>query len=295
MGESKNRSCYYGSCGRLYVTVYADVLFLINFSMDFLSLRLTAKILHIPLRPARAVLSSAIGALAGTVIILFLPDKPAYHILSVIAGVLSSVLMGAVATGWQNIIRKSAVLWGAGAFIGGIFTLLLELGGSLNPSGIPKSYAALSSGGVGEIFVICAILSCALVRLFSSSSSKRTVCLKFTLRGKSYAMTALCDSGSSAADPFTAAPVIIVAARAVHGFDVSAEGIIGSELTDGLTREPLKVRVIPIKTAAGERVLYGFVPDSLSVDGKERDAVIALDGENKAYSGYTAIVPAKLA
>ncbi len=291
------------------MTIYADILFLINFSMDFLSLRLTAKILHIPLRLPRAVLSSSVGALAGTLTILFIPDKPVFGFLSVIAGVLSSVLMGAIATGWSNIIRKSAVLWGVGAFIGGIFTLLLELGGSMNPAG--NSYDSLSygskhsvSGGVGEIFIVCAVVSCALVRLFSSASSKKTAELKFTLRGKSYAMTALCDSGNSAADPFTAAPVVIVAARAVPGFDASPAGIGsnsdkipgigGTELSDESVQKPVKVRVIPIKTAAGERVLYGFVPDSLSVDGKERDAVIAIDGENKAYSGFTAIIPAKI-
>ncbi len=288
------------------MTVYADILFLINFSMDFLSLRLTAKIMHIPLRPARAVLSSSVGAMAGTLTILFIPDTPAYHLLSILAGVISSVLMGAIAMGWNNIIRKSAVLWGAGAFIGGIFTLLLELGGSMNPAG--NSYDSLTSGskrsgsdGVGEIFIVCAVVSCALVRLFSSASSKKTAELRFTVRGKSYAMTALCDSGSSAADPFTAAPVVIVASRAVPGFAGTMAGLAGNpaEPTDESkqsesVRKPLKVRVIPIKTAAGERVLYGFVPDSLSVDGKERDAVIAVDGDNKAYSGFPAIVPAKI-
>ncbi len=277
------------------MTIYADILFLINFSMDFLSLRLAAKILHIPLRLPRAVLSSISGALAGTLTILFMPDKPAYNFLSILAGVLSSVLMGAIATGWQNIVRKSAVLWGAGAFIGGVFTLLLNLGGSLNPSA--SSSATISpgiNGGVGEIFIVCAIVSCAVVRLFSSASSKKTVELKFTLHGKSYAMTALCDSGNSAADPFTAAPVVIVAARAVPGFDAGLLGMNGTELSDESLQKPIKVRVIPIKTAAGERVLYGFVPDSLSVDGKERDAVIAIDGENKAYSGFTAIIPAKI-
>ena len=53
-------------------TVYGDILFFVNFCMDFQCLFLTAKLLHRPFSLWRALLSSALGALYAC-IALFLP------------------------------------------------------------------------------------------------------------------------------------------------------------------------------------------------------------------------------
>ena len=46
-------------------TLYGDVLFLVNFSMDFLTLYITALILHRSVKKRRFVLSAAIGGVYG--------------------------------------------------------------------------------------------------------------------------------------------------------------------------------------------------------------------------------------
>ncbi len=262
--------------------IYLDILFFVNFAMDFLSLRLTSRIMHLPLRLKRASLASAFGALAGVAAVLLLSDK---HILSFLVGGGASLLMSALAWGWNGVVRKTVVLWGAGAFVGGVFTLLLELVPGSDGYGGPP--ASLSTGKVGEIFILVSMLSCGLVRLFSSSHAKKTAELRFSLSGKDYSMTALCDSGNMAADPFTSSPVVIVASRAAE-LDSWKDG--RAEDYDGSVR----VRVIPIRTAAGEKLLYGFVPQSLTVNGIPREAVVAIDRDNSSYSGCGAIVPAVL-
>ena len=45
--------------------VYADILFLVNLSMDYLCFFLTTKILHRKPRPLRMAIASALGALAA--------------------------------------------------------------------------------------------------------------------------------------------------------------------------------------------------------------------------------------
>ena len=46
--------------------IYADVLFAVNFSMDFLSLYLTGKVFRARMRPVPLTLAAGIGALYGT-------------------------------------------------------------------------------------------------------------------------------------------------------------------------------------------------------------------------------------
>ena len=51
--------------------IYADTLFVVNFSMDFLALYITGKSLHTPIRPGRLALAAALGALFATMSAVF--------------------------------------------------------------------------------------------------------------------------------------------------------------------------------------------------------------------------------
>ena len=105
------------------------------------------------------------------------------------------------------------------------------------------------------------------------------------------------DTGNLLRDPMSGKPVICVHAEAIAD-------LLPPTLWDALTQggdptqlEPLaarRLRVIPLVTAAGEGLLYGFLPDGVTLNtGKENtpvEAVIALTSLSKTQ----ALVPGEL-
>lgn len=263
------------------ITIYADILFLINFSMDFLSLYLTVKVIHRRYKRLPMLLSSAMSALIGTLSVIFVHVKsPVGSIISLVLGYLTSMLMLVISVGKYSkiteLLRESVILWGVGALLGGIMTLIISTGPHIVNTDI--------SCGFSEIFIICAAVSCLLVRMFSSTKSKKSAEVSFVYKGQKYTFDGLCDSGSHACEPISSLPAIIVSQKVL--------GELGNELERDEFR--VKLRLIPIKTAAGKKLLRGFVPDKVLIDGKEVAAVIASDSCGGDYGGYSAIIPAKL-
>ena len=55
-----------------------------------------------------------------------------------------------------------------------------------------------------------------------------------------------------------------------------------------------KTRFIPTSTVSGESLLCGFIPDSVTVDGAEKRACLALDKSAADFEGADAILPTVL-
>lgn len=262
------------------ITVYADILFLVNFSMDYLALYMTTLVTHSPIRRLKLLVSVSVGALLGTIEIIFAPTFRYSYIVDFLAAFVSSFVMIAIVRKGEkrslpSMLRESVVLWGVGTLLGGLMTMII--------SSAPYVTTENTAFGFGEIFVFCSVISCAVIKMFSSVKSKKGVRVEFSYEGKSYEFVGLCDSASFACEPITMLPAIIVSERVL--------GELGESLKNGQCD---RLRVIPIKTAAGERILMGFVPDFVRVDNKQVMAVIASDGTGENYGGYSGIVPGKL-
>lgn len=262
------------------MTVYADILLLVNFSMDFLTLYLTGKLLHKPLAKLRLIFAAILGSIGGTVFSLTAGQSESVGtLMSVAAGFALSVLMVLISFGRYRsktaLLRDSISVWGAGTLLGGIMTFLLSLG---EPVYMSENNSFLPA------FAACFIISVGLTRLFSSAKSKRRASVTVEVLGNSRTVEALCDSGSFAAEPISGKPVIIVRRSAL------------GEWSDMLVSDacPLKLRMIPLNGIGGGCLLRGFLPDKVTVDGREVEAVIAVREGAEDFAGYDAIVPARL-
>ena len=252
------------------MTVYGDVLFLVNFSMDLLTLIFASRITHRMLKRSRLILASAFGGIMGTVItgadVSGIPGTLAN--LAVMAGM--TVIAFGIKGGW---IRNSLIVCGSGTLLGGIMTAILSLGepvimdyGSIYPS----------------VFLGCTAAAWCFTRMFASASVKKTAQVSFTAGEKSFTFTALRDSGSFLTEPISGMPVITVSRQIL--------GPAAEKFTD--PGSGFRLRIIPVRTVTGEGILYGFVPDTVTMDGTEVRAVIAVDGESRG--GFDGIVPAGL-
>ncbi len=233
------------------------------------------------MKKSRTAIASLFGAMFGTAM-TFVP----YNIVALEAvftvslGFIVSCGMAAIAFGnyrsFPRLLRDSVTVWGAGALLGGIMTFVMSLG-------TPVYIQAESN--FAPPFAVCALISAIAVRLFRSGKSRKTAQVRIIEGKAELCIQALCDSGSFLAEPLSGIPVIIVREREL--------GELGARLC---ADEPagLKLRLIPVSSIGGERMLRGFIPDCVTVDGEEVRAVIAADGGNTDYGGLDGLIPAAL-
>ncbi len=269
--------------------LYADVLFLINWSMDFLTLYIAAKLTHAKSGMAAKTAASALGAAYGVAAVIWIRNS----LLSLTGTVLASALMTRIAFGVpqsrKDFVRQCFVVWGSGSLLGGLMSMVMEMGTPVytEGEGMP-SYS--------KYFIITFAAALFFVRFFLHKSERRDAAVAVRLNGREISFRGLVDSGNLLREPLSGCPVIIVS------YEVF-EGEIPEEIRcfKGLNSESageikLKIRLIPQKTVGGSGLLFGFVPDEVKIDGVRKNAVVALDGKGGkgSYGGYDGIVPMSL-
>ena len=195
-------------------TVYADVLFCVNFLIDFALLAVTARILKRRVSGLRLTLCAALGA-AYAVAVFF----PALHALTAVAvKLLFSAALTLAAFGIKSAAGYFkalgvfyAVSFGFGGAVLGAYTLL-------QPKGVMIGNDALYVD-VDPLFLFLLIggTYCA-VRLFSRllpKRSERHVRILLRVGGRTAALNALYDSGNGLTEPISGAPVLVAEFNAV--------------------------------------------------------------------------------
>lgn len=268
-------------------TVYADVLFLINFSMDFLVLYLCAKLSRRRMRCVRYVLAASIGGVYG-VVALFLPQN---GLPPLICDVLSLALICAVAfyskeIGFRDFIGRCALFAGISAILGGMMSAFYTV---LNRSGL----AVLEPDGGDDISVwifalIAALGGAAAVaggkRMKRIAASKQSS-IEIGFGSRTVRLRAMTDTGNLLTDPLSGRGVAICELDAVKEIfprelvEYWERGDIGS--TSALSEKyALKLRYVPAKgvVCAKSSMLTAIVPDIFKVicEGKEVDADVLI-------------------
>ena len=266
-------------------TVYVDLYFFINFSMDFLCLYLTSKLLSQPFSLLRIALAATLGGLYAD-LSLFLSFGGVWGILF---DILSLILICAVAFGKiKNIGRLplcTVVFVAVSAALGGIMTALYYL---FNRTGIFDFMRGGDGDGISVwLFALLAAVSAVLTLVGGRGAAKKMsasdVELEITVGGKTVSLRGMTDSGNLLREPVSGKPCIVADARKLRR-------IIPQELRD---REHIlsrlstlrgdtgrRIVLIPAVGATGESMLVGLRAERVLIkqDGrvKDADAIIAL-------------------
>lgn len=263
------------------MTLYADVLFAINFSMDFLSLFICSIILHKKAERKRIIIASLIGALYGVIDVIFSKSQ----LLSLIFCVLISAVMCLISFFEKSLKRlfiTFLVYWGVSAALGGTMSLIYSILNRIFYDVI-KNYSEVSIYNGARFFIIAsitAIVSIVVSRIFTSKKDVKAVEIKIIYEGSEYKIQALCDSGNLLVEPISQKPVVLV----------SEKTRVGRAL---LNKEDRYKRYIPYKDVSGEGILKGVTPEKIYVGDNLVDAIIA--PINKVgFAGYDALVPRAL-
>ena len=262
--------------------IYSDVLFLLNFSLDFLCLFITARILNRKTTTLRLITASSLGGLYA--FIPYLAEMKVYFSLPM--HLLSALVICFIAfVGYDKFAKTLLCFITASALMGGLITAFYSLIGGYN-IGI---YLDAKPHSFILILILSALIAASFGLISRKSISVKSVRVRFSVCGEVISANLLCDIGNLVTEPFSALPVIIVSSVCLPSPFDSPE----SEAF------PLNLRAVPCATARGSCCYLAFRPDKIEIlelakKPKSVDAYLAVDTENKSFSGYDGIMPAIL-
>ena len=277
--------------------VYLDLYILVNGSMDLLCLLLSARLCHAQTTRWRLFGAAALGGLYAAASLL-LGISGVWGLLS---DLLAALFMTAIAfwgrdTSFARFFRLVFVAFFVSALLAGLLTLFYRF---FNRLSLPLE--ALSGDSLSVwIFALLGGLSGLLTikggRFLGYAGKHREATLMVDFGQGEIRLRALVDSGNFLKDPVSGRSVVVVEKEKLLS-------ILPAPLCESLKQsDPAawcnvgqKIRLIPAKSAAGDRLLPALSPQTLLLDdGKETYAVdylVALSELGANASGFDALLP----
>lgn len=260
-------------------TVYVDLLFLINFSMDFLAFFVLSRLFLRRMAYGRAILASAFGGVYA-VLTLFLPLHGFYLLLSDAAVCMAMCAIFSVRKGdaVRDVFGEMLAFTGISMAMGGIMTAAYTFLGKI---GIPEMIPEGEEGLSPWLFFILAVIGSGATLLGGDMFGKRRVTkqcyAKVTLFCRCQRFRAVVDTGNALRDPITGIPAAVLSVKAAERLmpEIFPEA---RTLSPGecLSRLPeayrARARLLPAKTVTGEGLLLAFRPERFELEEQDSEA-----------------------
>ncbi len=256
-----------GKGGEAMQTVYGDLLFFVNFCMDFQCLFLTAKLLHRPFPILRAAISAVLGALYAC-IALFVVTAGG---VAFAADLAVCFLMCAIVfpwTGrsfWRSFI-PFGLYFGVSFAVGGVMSGMAALLSRLELP-VQKGAGQISSLAFFLLAAFGGLCTFLWGRLCQRRAKGARATLTLTLMQKKLTVRGLVDTGNLLTDPASGRPVAILDKRVADTWlPAPLRGITQSELQCLPHELVRRVRLIPAKTVTGAGMLIAILPEQALLD-----------------------------
>ncbi len=287
--------------------IYADLLFLVNFSMDFLCFYLCARLLHKPLSLWRGMLASALGGVYAVAVLFLTVGKVLAFVLDIaVCLALCACAFAAKGERFRSILRLTGVYLLVSMLLGGVMTALFE---QLNR--IPGLTENIEEDGLFTwVFLGLALVSAWLTslwgRCFRRVARHQRVTVIIEQEGRRAELSGIVDSGNLLRDPISGKVVIPSNAKQLYGVAPShllraATAVRVSDAIEDLPSSLMRqVRLIPARGATGERLLIGWCPEHIYLRNeneqteREVSALIAPTKLSEKRDGIAALVPSEL-
>lgn len=284
-------------------TVYGDILFFVNFCMDFQCMFLTARLLHRPFPVLRCVLASAVGALYACVA-LFL-NVSGIVALAADCGVCLLMCAGVFYSrerGVRRLFLPFVLYLGVSMALGGIMSGMATL---LSRAELPPGGAKGELSSVG-FFLLAALGGAATLlwgRICQRRAKGKRAELTVELGGKRCSFRCLVDTGNLLRDPVSGRPVALIDPSAARTLLPEAVLAVAEKRGVGTLAElpeefARRTRLIPADTATGHGMLLGLLPDRAVLDvgkgGAEVALLIAPATLRSRGDEYDVLLPAEL-
>ncbi len=260
-------------------TVYGDLLFFINFCMDFQCLFLTAKLLHRPFPLFRAMFSAAFGALYACAA-LFIYTTGGIAFLS---DLLVCFLMcaGVFLGRGQGITRLPipfALYFGVSFAVGGVMSGMASL---LSRLDLPALEAGGSTSTAAFLFLalLGGVSTFVWGRLCQRRAKGARVGLTVIFEGKELKVQGLVDTANLLSDPISGRPVVILESHVLHTWLPALSCVLeqGTAQISSLPKHLAhRVRLVPADSVTGHTLLPALLPDAAFLDAGRGEQAVEL-------------------
>lgn len=245
------------------MTVYADVLIIINLFVNYVLLFCTARILKERTSRLRIFFGAAIGSIYG--LIIFLPELPVPAELPIrIAVTLIIVLAVFGYSGKAKFLRSFFTFFAVSIGFGGVMLLLWLF---VAPRGMVYRdgavYFDINIVTLAVMTVCCFAVISAVSFFIERKAPRESVALvKISSGGKTAELKAIIDTGNSLREGFSGYPAAVAERSALS--QILPQAV--SDYFDGKSREESAgIRLIAHKTVSGTGVMPAFRPDSAEI------------------------------
>ena len=275
-------------------TLYIDVYFLINFTVDLVALHLASEFTKVKITSLRLVTFSLLLSIAACSEI-FLPN-------TVISGILVNLLCILLVffTPKRGLLGLRRFRFFLSAYI-----LLMLIGGIVySLFDYLKRYADIISieQNVNRRLLMLAVIiliSIGCVKLFVSIlkdvKCEKIVKLKIFMNEKEAVVECFVDTGNFLKDPIDMTPVILLKEHAVKNL---FSGDIPTDISAPSLEKHTNIRLIPIGVGGETEIRIGFRPKRsvIITERGERETVLSfiIDNERGSFGGYAGLAPASL-
>ena len=287
-------------------TVYADVLFLINFSMDFLVFYICARLSGRRLNLFRSVVASALGGAYG-VASLFIEHSGAFTWLLDLSALLLICATAFAARDLRasDFIVRCMLFALISALLGG---MMMALSSALERSGI--ALLDYESGDDLSVWLFAILAAAGGAAAFAggrrikriASSSAADMYIEY--EGKSVTVRAMTDTGNMLSDPLSGRSVALCELEAISNLlspqmlDYFRKGEISADIDTAIVSQ---LRFIPARGAVGgeSALLPAIAPDLVRIINdkvnREADILIAPVRYDLSVGESRALLPPGLA
>ncbi len=282
--------------------VYADLLFLINFSMDYLCLFISTKILHRVVHIIRLAAASALGGVYSVISLFIEAASPWPLILDVaVCFIMCIIVFYSKDNKFSSVFLCTGLFFGISMLTGGVMTALFNL---LNRADLPIESIGDDSVSVWLFAALAAsagLISLVGSKFVSKRYGIRSCTVKILFDGKEKEFRGMVDSGNLVSDPVSGKNVIIIDRE-------KAKNLVDTDIIDAFTKglyRPQKsylgMRLLPVTTASGksflvaikaQKIILTLPPDKKGRSGEYiTDSLFAVSDIGRSACDYDAIVP----
>lgn len=250
--------------------IYGDIYMLINVLCDFSVLFLTSLLLRRKVKIRRIFLGAFLGG-GFSLLYLYIAEKFFLSAFLAILFSLAMVLSTFSFHGFGSFVRALTYFYVISFLMGGIVTALHRFLLKTSPS-------PLAAQGILLLFLLIAALGALFgSKILDKRRRIRDAELIFTVGKDLHRVSGLIDSGNLLTDRETGLCVIIL-----------------SPTVFKKDSPPQCDRLLPLRTVSSTASFPCFLPDKLSVNGKECQALLAISANCASFGGAQALIPETL-
>ncbi|QUL98508.1 MAG: sigma-E processing peptidase SpoIIGA [Candidatus Fermentithermobacillus carboniphilus] len=285
--------------------IYADLLFFVNLSVNYIILLAAGKLVLRPVNFGRVLVASVLGSLYA-VFAIVVPLESFFSLPARIAFGLFMVALSYPDARGISFVTLAGAFYLCSAVAAGTAMALLTLGTaeSLRRGILSGDYPLAHWWMVGVSLVVVSVFPwVSRIAGFRSGKPLPLVGVELVVGGRTISLIGLVDTGNNLRDPVSGLPVIVVdwdslkdvMPKEVQSFFLSTWDSISVQLYD--TSISRRLRLIPYSNVSGRKgILPGFKPDRLALCEKNgtkvfKEAVVGVSESRLSPSGlYQALL-----